>query len=272
MTKRHTPISFFLLALLLLASLAPGCSPRRIEASAQGFSGSGLANFSITVSPPLSLAATGKLTAPVPTDDTLLSATATSSFALFAEGDSGPVTRHAHIFFSELPAQAWRWELETWSKPEGMLYTNVRAGGKNWTIQMFPVVASTDWFSALWQKNGRQTPDLWLAKRWSSTPEKEMRLLAEYREPAPACMRDRLTHLSGPDGKTVLPKGKDLWRGCEKEINDFSARADTVFDLERRGQNPVSPVVKTATLPDLRPDMPRIAGKAELLAPFPSGD
>ena len=247
--------------------IAPGCAPRRIEASPQGFSGSGIADFSIKVSPPLTLAASGRLTATVPSYDSFLTPTATVSFALFAEGDSGPVTRHAHTIFSELPARLWRWEMETWAKRESLLYATERAGGKNWTIQIFPVAAAGDWFSALWLKNGRQVPDFWLAKRWSSTPEEEMRLLAEYREPAPACMRDSLVQ---PDGSAFpLPKGKDLWRGCEKEIKEFSARADAVFDLEKRGNAPAAPAAKAALLPDMVPDMAALAGRAETYDRFP---
>ena len=266
MSGRPVPLPRFLFAIIILALLAPGCAPRRIEASPQGFSGSGIADFSINVSPPLTLAASGRLTPTTPSYDSFLAPTATMSFALFAEGDSGPVTRHAHTIFSELPTQLWRWEMETWAKREALLYTTERAGGKNWTIQMFPIVAAGDWFSALWLANGRQVPDLWLAKRWSSTPQEEMRLLAEYREPAPACMRDNLVQ---PDGSALpLPKGKDLWRGCEKEIKEFSARADKVFELEKRGGAPAAPAPKAAILPNVAPDMSALVGRAEALTRF----
>lgn len=268
MTGRRSPLLFCLFALISLMLLAPGCTPRRIEASPRGLSGSGLADFSIDVAPPLVLIATGRLTATVPTDDALMPPTATVSYALFAEGDSGPVTRHAHILFSELPMRTWRWEMETWAKHEALLYTTTRAGGKNWTIQMFPVIAAGDWFSALWQKNGRQTPDIWLAKRWSSTPQDEMRLLAEYREPAPACMRERLARTAGKDGIASLPKGKELWRGCEKEIEAFSARADAVFTLEKRQNAQPAPALATLVPPDAPLNTAGAIGRAEVIDRF----
>lgn len=266
MNVRHIRVLLFLILLAALSLPASGCAPRRIEASSQGFSGSGIADFNIRVSPPLTLTLAGRATAAVPSDDALQAPIATMAFALFAEGGSGAVTRHAHTIFSELPRQAWRWEMETWAKREALLYATERAGGKDWTIQIFPVAATGDWISALWQKNGRQTPDLWLAKRWSSTPEEEMRLLAEYREPLPACLRDNLGWAAGENGPAPLPRGKDLRRGCEREIKEFSTRADAVFDLEKRSDTPpAAPEAKTALLPDMRPDMPALVGRAEAI-------
>ena len=266
MTNRRHPLFLVPLALVLLALAAPGCTPRRIEASSQSFSGSGIADFSIRVAPPLTLAASGRLTARVPSDDALVAPVATVAFAAFAEGDSGPVTRHAHTMFCELPLDSWRWEMETSGKRGALSRVSERKGGKYWTAQIFPVAAAGDWFSELWLKNGRQVPEFWLAKRWSSTPEAEMRLLAEYREPAPACMRDNLVQ---PDGSALpLPKGKDLWRGCEKEIKEFSARADKVFELEKRGGAPAAPAPKAAILPNVAPDMSALVGRAEALTRF----
>lgn len=275
MTNRRNPLFLVPLALVLLALAAPGCAPRRIEASPQGFSGSGIADFTIRVAPPLTLAASGRLTARVPSDDALVAPIATVAFAAFAEGDSGPVTRHAHTMFCELPLDSWRWEMETWAKRDALSRISERKGGKYWTVQIFPVAAASDWFSALWLKNGRQIPEFWLAKRWSSTPEKEMRLLAEYREPAPACMRDRLAQAAGEKGTAHLPDSRELWRGCDEAIRDFSARADAVFDLERLQDQPAaapaSPAPRaagTAPLPDSSPDMGALAGRAEILTRF----
>ena len=275
MTNRRNPLFLVALTLVLLALAAPGCAPRRVSASPQEFSGSGIADFSIRVAPPLTLAASGRLTARVPSDDALVPPIATVAFAAFAEGDSGPVTRHAHTLFCELPLDSWRWEMETWGKRGALSRVSERKGGKYWTAQIFPVAAAGDWFSELWLKNGRQVPEFWLAKRWSSTPEEEMRLLAEYREPAPACMRDRLAQAAGEKGAGYLPDSQELWRGCDEAIRDFSARADAVFDLERLRDQPAAvpaasaaPAAKTALLPDSSPDMAALAGRAEVLTRF----
>lgn len=272
MTNRRHPLFLVPLALVLLALAASGCTPRRIEASPQSFSGSGIADFSIRVAPPLTLAASGRLTARVPSDDALVAPVATVAFAAFAEGDSGPVTRHAHTMFCELSRESWRWEMETWGKRDALSRVSERKGGKYWTAQIFPVVAAGDWFSDLWLKNGRQVPEFWLAKRWSSTPETEMRLLAEYREPAPACMRDRLAQAVGEKGAGYLPDSRELWRGCDEAIRDFSTRADAVFDLEQLQGQPAAasaaPVAKTALLPDSSMNMGALAGRAEALTRF----
>jgi hypothetical protein len=259
------------LTLALIALLEPGCTPRRIEASPQGFSASGLADFTIRVADSLTLAASGRLTAATPSDDSVVAPSATLAFALFTEGESGPVTRHAHILFSELPQVAWRWEKETWAKHEALLYSSMRSGGKNWTIQIFPVIAEGDWFSALWQQNNRQVPDFWLAKRWSSTPQDEMRLLAEYREPAPACIREGFAETPTFKGRPMLPKGRELRRGCEQEIEAFSARADAVFAMDKRQDLQAAPSGKALSLPQTVPDMARLVGRAEKNSPFPDG-
>ena len=263
MLGKYMLASRLLASLVVLIFCASGCTPRQIGASQQGFYGSGLADFDISVAPPLPLAATGKLTVRVPSDSSP-GPTGNLAFSLFAEGEEGQVQRHAHILFSELPRASWQWEKETWAKQESLLYTTQQASGKNWTIQVFPVIADRDWFSALWLQNGRQVPDFWLAKRWSATPEEDMRLVAEYREPAPACMRDQLVATT-TGGKNAPPlKGKELRPPCEQELESFMPRADAVFTMERLNRKtPELPVIRAVALPDRAPDMGRLAGRAE---------
>ncbi|MDR2488831.1 MAG: DUF4851 domain-containing protein [Desulfovibrio sp.] len=268
MLRHRQALPLFPLAFVILAAFAPGCAPRRMEAFSQGLAGSGMADFSISVAAPLTLTATGKLTAEVPGDDSALPPSATLAFALFGEGDSGQVNRHAHIIFSELPMFAWRWEKETWGKNESMLYATARAGGKNWTIQIFPVIAKGDWFSDLWHNNKRQSPQFWLAKRWSATPQEEMRLLAEYREPAPSCVREILAALPEINGKPALSKGKELRRRCPRDMEEFSARADASVDLEKAYAAPAEPLNTAAILPKKSPDMSRLVGRSEMSAVF----
>ena len=268
----RVPVLLCLFAFAVVTFWASGCAPRRIAASSQSFYGSGLADFSIDVAPPLTLATSGRLTAQAPSDDNILPANATLAFSVFTDSESGPVDRHAHILFSELPRYSWRWEMETWARHDSLLYTGMRAGGKNWTIQIFPVTADADWFSSLWRKNGRQVPDFWLAKRWSSTPEDEMRLLAEYREPAPACMRERLAEAAAADRNAPPLEGKDLRRGCDREIEEFSSRADGVFNMEKLQSAPAAPVARTLALPEERMNMRKLVGKAEIVDRFSRGN
>ena len=265
----------FCFALLLLffcgVCLASGCSPRQKGASPQGFYASGRGAFSIGVTPPLALAATGVLSGRVPADVNI-GPTATFTYGVFTDPGEGPVARHVHSIFSELPREKWRWEMETWARTESVSYTKQNAGGKYWTVQIMPVTGDRDWFSALWQANGRQTPDFWLAKRWSARPEDEVRIVVEYREPAPLCMREDLedadrelrTNRNAPQ-----LHGRDLRRGCEEALEAFSKRADAAVSLDGLAALPESPVQMAAARPDSKPDMGKLVGRAEYLE---SGD
>ena len=253
---------FSLVVLMLLATLFPGCTPRQKGATAHGFYASGLANFSISVSPPLTLAASGVLYANVPSDINL-KPSASFTYAAFTDTTEGEVSRHVHTIFSELPQSVWRWEMETWSKPQSITYTKMRTGGKNWVVQIMPVTASTDWFSELWRQNERQTPEFWLAKRWSARPEEEMKVVAEYREPAPLCMQARLESDARADKSLLVPHGRDLWRGCDEEIEAFSRRADQAVSLDRLLDTPEKPLLVGNAKPEFSPDMAALVGRAE---------
>jgi hypothetical protein len=225
-----------------------------------------MADFSLSVAPPLLLVSSGKSTENVPAD-VMLGPQARFVYALFGEPGDDPVSRHAHTIFSELPASAWQWEKETWGYPETIVYSSLTTGGKFWTIQILPVISSRDWFSALWTENGRATPEFWLAKRWSATPEKDLRVIAEYREPAPACMQKRLRDSLLADDKNSFPlRGHSLRSGCEDAIDAFSSRADEVVTLEEMGAAPSGAQrvqARLTRLPAVRLHMGKLVGKAQ---------
>lgn len=248
-------------SLIAVFSIA-GCSPRQQGASSQNFYASGRADFNISVSQPLSLAHTGFLTAEVPADIRMYPS-GSFRYALFRDGGDQPVTRHAHIILSELPNAEWRWEMETWARADALSYAKERMAGKYWTIQMLPVISASDWFSALWEKNGTHVPEFWLAKRWSSTPEGTIRIVAEYREPAPVCMQKHLQTAPWADRNVFPVNGKQLWRGCEKEIEEFSSRADAVFTFDKGRDFPSQAEMKPTALPEKAPDMGKLVGRAE---------
>ena len=262
MNTRRLPAYALLIASLTGVLLLSGCAARQNGATSQSLYAGGLADFSISVRPPLSLVSSGRLTAWVPSDVNL-KPSGSFNYALFTEGGSGPVTRHAHCIFSELPKWNWRWEKETWALPQSLSYAQEQTGGKYWTVQIMPVTSRGDWFSAMWTENNRDVPEFWLAKRWSATPEDEMRIVAEYREPAPLCMRDRLAEAAAADRNTSPLKGKELWRGCEREIEDFSARADTIFDKRRLQDERAASGHPLERRSGKAPDMGKLVGKAE---------
>jgi hypothetical protein len=188
-------------------------------------------------------------------------------FAAFSEEESGPVRASAHVILSELPYPDWRWEMETWARPESMRYSKLTAARRNWTVQIFPVMAAGDWFSELWTLNGRQTPDFWLAKRWSATPDEELRIVAEYREASPSCMREQLlAYAESRKNKEFAPiQGKNLANRCDREMEEFSARADAAVRLDEDLSRPLDETGRKARLPDGRPNMRSLVGVAEFI-------
>jgi len=264
-------IPLFVLS-VLIAALLCACTPRQKGAATQGFYATGAGAFSVGIAPPLTLASTGTLLGDVPSD-VILGPPGQFSYALFADTREGRVTRHVHAIFSELPRGAWRWEMETWAMPESLSYAKMSAGGKHWTIQILPVTAGTDWFSALWQLKGRNTPDFWLAKRWSATPEEDVRIVLEYREPAPQCMQERLIAADTAlrtDRNAPMLRGRTLLAGCEQAIEEFSRRADAAVDLGGLAQLPEKPLDMITARPRFLPDMGKLVGRAQIIQPSSS--
>jgi hypothetical protein len=260
------------LAAALCLLLVEGCTPRQQGATSQSMYAAGRPNFDISVQPPLSLAAAGKVYASVPSDVNISPRTGVS-YSVFTDDQGGTINRSAHILFSELSPYEWRWEMETWAKPETMSYAKSEIAGKYWTVQIMPVFAAKDWFSDLWRANQRQVPEFWLAKRWSSTPEPYIRVVAEYREAAPQCLRGALAAAARAAGdRNASPlQGKDLWRNCGNEIQDFSARADRAFLFDQAGNIPAHGVQTLGAQPESSPIMKDLVGKAESITQDPTG-
>jgi hypothetical protein len=255
---------------LLVVALLCGCAPRQKGAATQGFYATGKGAFSVGINPPQALASTGTLLGNVPSDVTA-GPQATFTYALFTDNREGLVTRHVHAIFSELPQDLWRWEMETWARPESLSYEQRSAGRRFWTIQILPVTAEADWFSALWQSNGRSTPDFWLAKRWSARPESEIRIVVEYREPAPLCMQERLIAADTArrtDRNAPTLRGQTLRSDCDQDIEEFSRRADAAVDLNGLEQLPGEPLQMLTARPGFLPDMGRLVGRAEIVDRF----
>ena len=259
-------VSVFLLA-LCAASLLSSCTPMQKGATGQGFYVSGRGAFSVGVNPPFSLVSTGVLSGKVPSDVST-SPQATFTYGLFTDSAEGPVSRQVHAIFSELPHKGWRWEMESWARAESLSYAKRNAGGKHWTVQILPVTARTDWFSALWEQNGRGTPVFWLAKRWSARPEDEMRVVVDYREPAPQCMRERLADSDAAlqtDKNAPMLHGRDLRGNCDEAIEAFSKRADAAVDLNGLSLLQEKPLQMLTTRPASSPDMKKLVGTAEYM-------
>ena len=250
-------------AFLCVASF--GCTPVRQGATNHSLYSTGQPSVEVRFTPPFTLAASGRISAPA-ASDVNVDPIANTLYALFGDGGQGPVTRHAHSMISYMPSTSWRWGMETWPLPYTLHMSKKTASGQFWTVQMLPVAAFGDWPSEFWQANGRETPQFWLAKRWSATPDWDTRIVAEYREPAPECMREALIPLEDNlRGKEVsLPDSLELWRLCRKEIQDFSDRADASVVLDRYTGNREEPATfMAAPLPQNRPNIKKLIGDAE---------
>ncbi|MDR0826478.1 MAG: DUF4851 domain-containing protein [Desulfovibrio sp.] len=252
---------------LSLVALVQGCKIQSSGAESAGFNAFGPVSAHIAVSPPLTLAASGRFSARVPADTIVSPPSADFRFALFGEGESGDVSRSAYVALSELPSSGWRWEMESWARTESLQYSKLTAVGRYWTVQIFPVLPAEDWFGELWALNGRTTPEFWLAKHWSATPDEETRIVAEYREPAPACMREELRAYAESRNNREFPplQGKALRARCEREMDEFSARADAMIHLDENLSLPLAEGGAKLRLPDSRPNMRNLVGVAEMV-------
>lgn len=251
----------FFWAITLLAGLAvfSGCAGKVRYASTQnGFYSLGSPRIQIDVAPPLEFKGNGKLWADIPSDDSMLSPQGSFAWSVYAEGDSGPLARTAHIILSDLNHGGWTFEKETWGTSNHLLLSKETAHGYFWTTHVLYVPAEKDWFSVLWQENGREVPAVWVAKRWSTTVIGDStRLVLEYREPAPQALLNALE--SGLTDKAML------WMSCAVELDGFSKRADSVFKITSSAREMViAPgVSRPMVTPPFRPDLASLVGKSQ---------
>jgi hypothetical protein len=257
----------FSLSLVLLLSL-PSCAPGPKLVSDTGVAKEGRGAFQVNVAPPLVLAATGYFRVDVPSDVNI-SPSGGFRYAVYAERGDAPLRRQTHVIVSDVDRYNWRWEKESWALPESLGYEKRRAGGRDWTVQILPMVGEKDWFNALWTANNRQTPAFWLAKRWSATPDDDLRVVAEYREEAPPCLAEPLAAIveaARHDKNAPGIRGRELARPCAREIAEFSLRADAAMDFERTGIKAEGAKNPELARPAMRPDMARLVGRVEKIS------
>lgn len=254
--------TFGTILVLLLCAFLPACSGKKQGATSQGFFASGRANINISVTGRQSLTANGTRTVGVPSDN-MLPVNAKLDYAVFTEEEDGPIKRHTHILLGELSRSGWRWEMETWGLPETISYDKMRKSGKDWTEQIFPVAASADWFSSLYTANGREVPEFWLAKRWSATPETHIRVVIEYREPAPVCIVPTLETLYAQEKGVNKSNARRIWKNCTETIFEFSARADNAVLLEKFEHIPGPALQIMKAVPQQQLDIGKALGRAQ---------
>ncbi|CAK7068619.1 MAG: hypothetical protein DELT_01771 [Desulfovibrio sp.] len=198
---------------------------------------------------PLTLQAYGRQWVSLPTDYLGHKPTGFMDYAVYGEGEEGPVTRHAHVAIVR-PSNDNYWEFkpESYPVPGGFAIGRAVIGNKSWTAQLVRVDGERDWFSAMWQASGRDVPEFWLSRRFSATPERATRVIAEYREPWPECLD---------------PAVRDVTFVRAECLDGFLRRAEAAFDFEQEipteSPGPSGPSVLVK--PHFPPDMLRLAGE-----------
>ncbi len=245
-------ISLCILALNL--ALFGGCAGLTTPALT-GVSGSSLFStqyppVAVAANAPLTLKGYGNLWVSLYNQESLTTQpTGSFAYAVYSGGDSGPVTRHAHALIVRPQSGVWSFQLESFKGPDTFSLSKSDIGGITWTAQIMRVASRGDWFSAMWTENKRSVPELWIAKRFSATPDRQVRMVAEYREPWPECLDPMIPDLS------LTPA--DCLKG-------FLGRADAAFTLDA----PVPAVQETPApsmlhVPPVQPNTRKLAGEVQ---------
>ena len=208
------------------------------------------------VAPPLTEELTGTLWGDIPSEVTPFGPYASMAYILYTEKSDGPVDALAYTARAQFFQQGWIFSLErpTFNTLSTQKFNKY---GQFWTGHTMAVPAQRDWFSAMLTANDRPVPTVWLAMRYSATPQDQTRILAEYREAAPDCIAEAFQE----DGS--VQSGALMGR-CPDKVAAFTARAEAALEiLPGADTASVVPRTRTFTLPQKRPDMGRLVGFSE---------
>lgn len=238
---------FFVLTLCIFCVC--GCTPAFSGVSGTTLTRTGYPPASITAEAPFVLQGQGREWISFESSSLTHQPGGRMDYAVYAPESEGPVTRHAHALFAQPnDTTNWRFQLENAAGGPVLALNKKTVNDYPWIVQILRVQAENDWFSALWTENGREVPPLWIAKRFSTTPGDALRLVAEYREPWPACLD---------------PEAKNLMFASRECVQGFLDRADAVFTLELRATPANLPPAARPFLqkPPFSPNMKRLAGE-----------
>ena len=248
-TRKIGGTGLVLLALFLFCVFLAGCVGARGGVSGQTLVRVQYPRASITANAPLVLQGYARKWVSLPTDFLGVEPTGVMDYAVYGQEESGLVTRHAHAFFVKPSSDhAWYFRPESYKAPGGLAIGVREMEGYRWTAQIIRVDGETDWFSAMWAASGFAVPETWLARRFSATPERSTRVVAEYRELWPECLD---------------PEAKDLVFVRKECLQGFLERSDAAFTL--RIFTPGEPGLETPPSvlqkPSFAPDMKKLAGE-----------
>lgn len=255
--------NFFLLALLAILT---ACAPVKRGPTEQSFIAEGQPNIEISVAPPFRLAGSGQKSIRIK-NDRMASTSASINYSVFADLAGPNVKRHAHIFLASVPGKQWMLSPETYPARLALSTSKEKIDGKNFTIQVLIIPGEGDWFNELWQINGYNPSDAWLAMRWSTDPNTQERIVAEYREPLPRCLKQHsVYHDLNKGGVTTKFNRQLAWISCEEVLSAFRERGNSVFSFGKpvpgsalSGTNLLMQTVRD------RPDLTDLIGETEHL-------
>ena len=259
--RAHTSLTRFwgIAAWAVAALLLSGCTGAMSGVSGTALVRTGYPRLTAAANAPLVLQGYGRQWVSLPSDYMGILPSGAMDYTVYSEGAEGPVTRHAHVFAVQ-PSDEKRW----YFKPDSLLpfdglsFGRKDINGYRWAAQILRVHAGNDWFSAMWRDSGRGVPELWLARRFSATPDRSTRVVAEYREPWPECLD---------------PEVKDLVFARQGCLEGFLERSDAAFSLDMHAPETLEAPAVPSLLPkpDFAPNMKKLAGELAQEDLFPRG-
>jgi len=228
-----------------------GCAPPLTPVNGNTLYHDAYPNISVSAKAPLQLLDAGKEWSSLQSDSLTLQPLASFTYALYSATTQGPVTVHAHaLIVQPTDINRWLFLLDNYKLLNSLHYSEIARGGHGWNVQLLRVPSEQDWASGMWQANQRSVPEVWLAKRFFATPDKATRVVAEYREPWPSCLKLEAPDLTGTPAECLA---------------GFLQRADAAFSLNET-PIPAAPgnPPKLPNKSAIAPDLAAMAGKVEM--------
>ena len=248
--RQYLPTNLSLmLTLFLLALPLSGCISAISGVSGTALIHTAFPRLTVTANPPLALQGYGRQWVSLPTDILGMDPSGIMDYAVYGEAHEGPITRHAHaMVVRPSNTSMWYFQPESYGVPGAVASGRKIFDGHTWTTHVLRVESATDWFSSMWTASGRDTPEFWIARRFSETPERATRVVAEYREPWPECLD---------------PEVKDLLFVRKSCLEGFFERADAAFTLDMHTPETIETPAVPSELhkPGFAPNMRRLAGE-----------
>lgn len=173
-------------------------------------------------------------------------------YAIYGDPGDGPVTRHGHVIFATFSDKnRYAFQPQTFARANELDLETQEINGRDWRVHTLYEDGESDWFSKVWRENGRETPEIWIGKRYSRTFNQTSRVIVEYREPLPACAKIEKTKILSFLDTRGLSVGTEE---CRREVDAVFERADQAFtigrasELELTGEVPENIITKK-TLP-----------------------